>query len=199
MPLSALPLPGGVEFCNRDRGDFATRIDRFVSPMTRMLLSSEGLTTTLLWALLGQPVSVRCARNRRLPIASAPLGAAGLLGVVDGDVLVRRSMLATSDRVVSVNDVVARVDVSARAEQCVADVTAPLGEALHAAGTGYRRTVVDAGCQDWRMPPGGQAAFKTYVLWHGNQPLMTVHEVFSPRVVPSAVAHARCAAAGKVT
>ncbi|MEV4432892.1 hypothetical protein [Streptomyces sp. NPDC049555] len=197
MPLSPLPLSSGAEFCNSDRGDFATRIDRFVSPLTRMLLSSEGLTTTLLRALLGQPVSVRCARIRRLPIAAAPVDAAGLLGVVDGDVLVRRSMLVDSDGVVSVNDVVARVDVSARAEQCVVDVTTPLGEALHAAGTGYRRTLVEAGCQAWLMPPGGQAAFKTYVLWHRDQPLMAVHEVFSPRVAPAAVATVRCAAVGK--
>ncbi len=112
----------------------------------------------------------------------------------DEELIVRRSVLTGPDGAeLSRNVVVARPGLSAAAEECLTDPDAPIGAALRAAGTAHRRTVLDAGVRDW---DGADAAYKTYLMWHGQQPLAAVTETFDPGVVPAAPAAALLAAGG---
>jgi chorismate-pyruvate lyase len=190
MPLSA---PAGRAAHPAEVGDHAAvvaeRIRDFAAAPTRMLLSSEGLTTTLLEAWTGDPVHMTGVEHHRAGADAVPGETRRRLrAAADCPVLLRRSVTADSRGTpLSANRVTARLDVFAPAESCLTDPAAPLGAALHLAGTGYRRTVVDAGLTAW---PGGQprsAAFKTYLLWHGDLPLIAVTEVFNPAVVPADV------------
>lgn len=160
---------------------------RFASPITRMLLRSDGLTTTLLESCTGARAHVHHAEHSRVPASAAPAGAADLLEVPPcGDILLRTSTLATSDgRLLSRNDIAARTDIPG-ADRCLSDPTAPIGFALHAAGTGFRRTVLEIGLREWPWPPGGPAAFKTYLLWHGDLPAVLISELFNPEVISPA-------------
>lgn len=157
----------------------------FSSPITRMLLSSDGLTTTLLESCTGRRVRLQHAAHATVPARSAPSGAAGLLGLGPGDELVvRRSTLVTDDgREVSANHVVARIDLPGA--ECLTDPATLLGSALHAAGTGFRRTVLDVGLRDWDGSPVRPAAFKTYLLWHHDIPAVAISELFNPEIIPA--------------
>jgi chorismate-pyruvate lyase len=197
MPLLMPAWSVGVGFVDRPPSATAARIACFASPSTRMLLSSEGLTTTLLTAWVGTAVRVRWAEHQRVHVGDAPTGAGTLLRL-DGDaeVVVRHSVLAARDgRDLSRNVVVARLGLAPRAEECLTDTSVPLGERLHAAGTGYRRSVLDAGRSCWGQSSDRPAAYKTYVLWHGDEPLATICEVFNPEVVPTAAARPQPVAA----
>ncbi|MFD7643651.1 chorismate pyruvate-lyase family protein [Kitasatospora sp. NPDC059795] len=169
----------------REPAELAERIGAFAEPATRILLGADGLTTTLLAAWTGAPVRVGCADHRRVAAAGAPAGAAALLrAAADEELIVRRSVLTgPADAELSRNLVVARPVLSAAAEQCLTDPAAPIGAALQASGTGLRRTVLDAGVRDW---DGADAAYKTYLMWHGTQPLAVVTETFDPAAVPAA-------------
>jgi len=158
----------------------------FSSPVTRMLLSSDGLTTTLLESCTGQRVHVRSAEHDRVGADTAPSGAAELLRAPAGaELVVRRSVLAVEDgRAVSANQVVARSDLPSPGA-CFGRGAAPIGPALHSAGTGFRRSVLDVGVREWTMPPGGPAAFKTYLIWDGEVPSMLISELFNPAVIPA--------------
>ncbi|GAA2608391.1 hypothetical protein [Streptomyces axinellae] len=171
-------------------GEIRQPVSLFDSPATRMLLSSEGLTTTLLGAWVGSRLRVRRAECRRIPGGTAPAGAAALLGVAEeSELLVRASLLGAGEDgpTVSMNLVVARLDKCAGLERCLTDATVPLGEALHGLGTGHRRTVLDVGCRPWPGAVGRLAAFKTYVLWHRDDPVLAINELFNPDLVPAAV------------
>ncbi|MFR9727948.1 hypothetical protein ACL03H_01885 [Saccharopolyspora sp. MS10] len=149
-----------------------------------MLLSSDGLTTTLLESRIGRRAHVHRAEHSRTTAAAGPPGAAALLRMTARDeLLVRGSVLATDDgRALSVNHVVARTDVPG-ADRCLTDDRTPLGFALHAAGTGFRRTVLDVGLRPWPEDPGRPAAFKTYLLWHEDVPAVAIGELFHPDVI----------------
>ncbi|GAB2678322.1 hypothetical protein GCM10027271_44190 [Saccharopolyspora gloriosae] len=150
-----------------------------------MLLSSDGLTTTLLESCTGRRVRLHRAAHAAVAARSAPSGAAGLLGLgPDDELVVRRSTLVVDDdRTVSVNHVVARTDLPGAA--CLTDPATLLGSALHAAGTGFRRTVLDVGLRDWDGTPVRPAAFKTYLLWHHDVPAVAISELFNPEIIPA--------------
>ncbi|RKE21679.1 chorismate pyruvate-lyase family protein [Streptomyces sp. TLI_171] len=194
MPLQSIDVSAHA-FTARKPAETAVRIGRFAAAPTRMLLSADGLTTTLLEAWTGAPARIGRADHRRLPATDAPAGAAALLRAEsDEDLIVRRSVLAGGDgSELSRNVVVARPALSAAAEHCLTDTAAPIGAALHASGTAYRRTVLDAGVRDW---DGAPAAYKTYLMWHGQQPLAAVTETFNPAVVPAALGAGLLAAGG---
>ncbi|MEU6131549.1 hypothetical protein ABZ805_20445 [Saccharopolyspora sp. NPDC047091] len=163
----------------------------FASPITRMLLSSDGLTTTLLESATGLRTHILGAEHERVPADAAPRGAAELLHVpLDDAILVRRSTTATDDgRALALNQVVARTDIPG-AERCLTDAAAPLGLALHAAGTGFRRTVLHIGRRAWHPDPGRPpAVFKTYLLWHRDIPAVAISELFSPEFIPADLAN----------
>lgn len=162
---------------------------KFSSPITRMLLSSDGLTTTLLESFTGLRAHVSSAEHHRVSAEAAPPGAADLLRVPpDGELLFRRSTMATVDgRPLSANQVVARTDIPGT-DRCLTDESAPLGFALHAAGTGFRRTVLDVGVREWDGTPPRPAAFKTYVLWHRDTPSVVISELFNPEIISAEIA-----------
>ncbi|MFJ7157364.1 hypothetical protein ACIQUQ_20740 [Streptomyces sp. NPDC101118] len=179
-----VPTPDGtaVPGAGTDRG----RLDGFADPATRLLLCSDGLTTPLLEAWVGAGVSVREMSTRLVRAGEAPTESVELLAADPDEVLLeRRSVLASSAGVdLSRNVVLARCGLTDAVERCLTDGSATIGRLLREAGTGHRRTIVEAGLGSW----GGQpAAFKTYVLWHGDQPLATVTELFNPEVVPAAL------------
>jgi chorismate-pyruvate lyase len=192
MLWPTIPLLGEKDLVFRRSAEIMKPVSLFVSPATRMLLSSEGLTTTLLGALVGGRVRVRHAECRRVPGGAAPAGAAALLGAGDeSELLVRGSLLSAAGDgygpTLSRNLVVARLEKCAGLERCLTDATVPLGEALHGMGTGHRRTVLDVGCRPWPEAVGRLAAFKTYVLWHHDDPVLAINELFNPDLVPAAV------------
>lgn len=195
MPLQQIVV-SGYAFAARQPAETAVRISRFAAAPTRMLLTADGLTTALLEAWTGAPARLAAADHRLLPAEVAPTGTAELLDAEPGEALiVRRSVLAGGDGTeLSRNVVVARPALSEGAERCLTDATAPIGAALHAAGTAHRRTVLDAGTRDWDGEP---AAYKTYLLWHGTQQLAVITETFNPAVVPAALGSDLLAAGGR--
>ncbi|MBB1262084.1 hypothetical protein [Streptomyces alkaliterrae] len=200
----------------------------FASPLTRMLLSSEGMTTTLLEAWAGRPLRPTAVALERARPAWWPREAELLRVPEDGpELLVRRSRLVTPEGdALSRNRIVACGDMPTELRRVMGDASAPLGPALQAAGTGFRRTLLAAGTDRWAPlenvvpeggarpeaaepeaaepgaaepeaaepgavraeaapPPGAGAAFKTYLLWHGEEPFAVVTEVFNPDFVPA--------------
>ncbi len=194
MPLHSIDVSAHA-FTTRKPAETAVRTGRFTAPPTRMLLSANGLTTTLLEAWTGGPARIGAADHRRVPAAAAPAGSAALLGAGPEErLIVRRSVLTGRDGAeLSRNVVVARPALDADAERCLTDTDAPIGAALQAAGTAHRRTVLDTGVRDWDGEP---AAYKTYLLWHGRRPLAAVTETFNPAVVPAALGAGLLAAGG---
>lgn len=184
VPLDAVlgaALAGTANPCHRIR--------RFVSPVTRMLLASDGLTTTLLESLAGEPLHLQCLAQLRATARDAGPGVPGLLRTGEGGpVLLRYSAATVSDgRALSVNHVVARLGVAPGLEECLTSTSIPLGPALHAAGTGHRRTLLDVGRRSWQSDGGHArpACYKTYLLWHGEEPLALINELFNPAAVPA--------------
>ncbi|WP_159037243.1 hypothetical protein [Streptomyces specialis] len=166
------------------------RIRHFASPVTRMLLSSEGLTTTLLESMAGESLHLTCLAQLRTPARETGNGVPALLRIDGGgDVLVRYSATTrTGGQALSVNHVVARLGLAPGLEPCLTSRSIPLGPALTAAGTGYRRTLLDAGRRPWTDEDGHWrlAAYKTYLVWHGDDPLALINELFNPSAVPAA-------------
>ncbi|AKH83661.1 hypothetical protein AA958_17215 [Streptomyces sp. CNQ-509] len=164
-------------------------IARFRSPMTRMLLGSDGLTTTLLESWAGTPMRVGDVALRVVRPELAPRGVVALLGT-EGEVLVRHSTLTDAGgRRWSWNRVVAGPGGDPALRRCLTDAAVPLGPALRAAGARLERTVVRAGVTPWPPEPRAEeprpAAFRTYRLWRGDDVLAAVHEVFNPAHVPA--------------
>lgn len=188
LPSVRIPelLPDG--FAVRGAGEIREGLDRFAHTSTRLLLGSDGLTTPLLEAWVGSAVSVRQMNHRLVRGCDAPVGAADLLEAASDEILLeRRSVLASASSGgvdLSQNVVVARPGLSEAVERCLTDGSATIGRMLQAAGTGHRRTIVEVGLDTWGGEP---AAYKTYLLWHGEQPLATVTELFNPEVVPAAL------------
>ncbi|WP_406187889.1 hypothetical protein [Streptomyces sp. NBC_01006] len=134
MPSVRFPevLPDG--FAATGTGETGEELDRFAHTSARLRLGTDGLTTPLLEAWVGSVVSVRRMSHR--------------------------FVLASSSGVdLSRNVVVARPGLSAAAEQCLTDPSAPIGRMLQAAGTGRRRTIVEVGMHTWGGEP---AAYETY-------------------------------------
>ncbi|MEU3253649.1 hypothetical protein [Streptomyces sp. NPDC006997] len=160
---------------------------RFVSPATRHLLTTEGLTTALLESRAGGPMRMAHVGHRVVPPDQAPAEAVTLLGG-GGPLVVRDSLIAgPARRVWSANQVVGRLDLSAEAAACLRG-DALLGFALRAAGIGRRRTLVEVGRCPWPLAvpkgPVPPAAFRRYVIWHGDdEALAVVREVFNPSLV----------------
>jgi hypothetical protein len=202
MPTrTPLPPPAAVEdafdgaFDVSETDDPRAAVGRFRSPLTRMLLGDDGLTTTLLESWAGSRLRVGDVTLRLVRPERAPRGAPALLrtGTAPGtDLLLRHSTLTDArGRMWSWNQVVAAPPGDPALRRCLTDVSAPLGPALRAAGAGLGRTVVRAGVAPWPGGPGGPAgpggpgpraaaAFRTYRLWCGDEVLAAVREVFNP-------------------
>ncbi|MEU9237609.1 hypothetical protein [Streptomyces subrutilus] len=157
----------------------------FSSPVTRMLLASEGLTTTLLQAAAGSRVRPEVVKVSAVPTAGLPALVRRVLraeGV--GRCLLRRTRLAAADgRPVSDNIVVARKGVDPRLDT-VLHGPGSIGLALRDAGFRLERRILHVGRGVWPGPGSLPCACKVYVLEAGG-PLVYVQELFHPQLVPA--------------
>ncbi|WP_129841374.1 hypothetical protein [Streptomyces sp. RFCAC02] len=180
-----LPTPC-ASFPLGDHRDPRATPDRFASPLTRILLAGDGLTTTLLEALAGERPRLHRVAQSHAPAAAGGPAVPPLLHVAPGtDVLVRRTALLRADGApLSANHVVAHLGphLPAAITACLTGDSVPLGPALNAAGAGHRRTLLDVGRRTWDARP---ACYKTYLVWHGDAPLALINELFHPDLVPA--------------
>ncbi|MFG2878719.1 hypothetical protein ACGFYU_27580 [Streptomyces sp. NPDC048337] len=164
----------------------------FASPVTRKLLSSKGLTVTLLETLNGTPVHLSDVRIQQVPASQASPVAATLLGADDSCVLLVRHSRLTDPKgqLLSVNHVVARTDLDCDVQRCLNDLAAPLGAALRSVrGTTLHRAVRYVGRTGWPPNPTQSAAFRIYLLSDNEGPLAAIREVFDPTRFPATAAH----------
>jgi chorismate-pyruvate lyase len=152
---------------------------------TRMLLRSEGSTTTLLESLTGLSLSVLVDYQNPIEFASVDPDAKDALGLSERDcVILRASRLVTeSGETVSVNRVVFSADAVPWLVEAIDDV--PLGHRLHRLHALQRRTILSYGQADW--PRGDleqECAYKTYVIHLVDDSSLYVHELFNPAFVP---------------
>ncbi|MFJ2646069.1 hypothetical protein ACIO1C_04960 [Streptomyces sp. NPDC087420] len=159
----------------------------FSSAATRMLLTSEGLTTPLLQALVRGPLRAR-ARDVRTVVPSAlppDIRAALRPNGTDHCLLRRARLLTVTGRPVSDNTVAALSGVDPRVDRAVADPSQPVGFALAEAGVTLRRRIVHVGRSTW--PDGATCVVKTYTLDSKERPLLCIQELFNPYIVEAAV------------
>lgn len=165
-----------------------TALDGPSAPQTRMLLASDGSTTTLLQALLGEELELRLDGVDVRTGGDVAEAARAALGIdEDASVLVRRSALVTRAGVeVSRNRVVA----SALASDVIGRVLTgakPIGTIMNGRRAGHHRIPLESGWS-WWDPAGARlpCAFKAYVIVEDGTPAIHVFERFNPRFIPTA-------------
>jgi chorismate-pyruvate lyase len=160
---------------------------RAAAPQTRMLLASDGSTTILLQALVGQRLSVRVERTALCSGGDlAEDDRAALRIERDASVLLRSSSLVTAAR-----EVVSRNEVAAPAARLgdelgrVMSGDQPIGAVLNAGRPGHRRLQLGSGWSSWEQPDGSRipCTFKAYVILENAEPVMHIHERFNPQFV----------------
>jgi chorismate-pyruvate lyase len=160
---------------------------RPLDPQTRMLLASDGSTTTLLEALLGDRVHLRLDEVSRRTGADVPAETRSALGIGSGTpVVVRRSALVTrSGLVVSRNNVVAWVHGAGLVGQ-IMTTNVPIGLTMNAARAGHYRILLASGWAAWDdADPAVPCAFKAYVIVHEGRRAIHIVERFNPEIVPT--------------
>ncbi|MEV7682138.1 hypothetical protein AB0O64_26845 [Streptomyces sp. NPDC088341] len=159
----------------------------FSSAATRILLTSDGLTTPLLQALVHGPLRARASDVRTVAPAALPPGIREALrpDSTDNCLLRRARLLTVTGRPVSDNTVAARAGVDPRVDRAVADPSQPVGFALAEAGVALRRRIVHVGRAMWA--DGTPCAVKTYTLDSNGLPLLCIRELFNPSIVDAAV------------
>ena len=159
---------------------------RPLAPQTRMLLASDGSTTTLLQAMLGEEVHLRLDEVSRRTGADIPPETRSALGVTSGaPVMVRRSGLVTRLGLeVSRNCVVACAGTGLVGQIMNAGV--PIGLTMNGGLAGHRRIIVESGWATWDGPgPALPCAFKAYVIVYKGSRAMHIYERFNPHFVPT--------------
>jgi 3-deoxy-D-arabino-heptulosonate 7-phosphate (DAHP) synthase class II/chorismate-pyruvate lyase len=166
------------------------RVVGFVSPLTRMLLAGNGLTTPALEAALGATLQVRVLRQDSVLAGGVPDGVAGCLGLGGGDrVVVRRTCLVDSGMTpVSVNLVIAAVGVATAAG--IDSVDTPIGYSLIASGVSQRRRTLRVGLARW--PDGRECVAKAYVVELDGEPVCYIRECFNPSLICADVSGPGC-------
>jgi hypothetical protein len=180
------------------------RAVEFRAPITRMLLASDGSTTLLLQALLGQELRVEVARQERRAAGDLDRGVREAIRASGKDeLLVRHSALRTAEgKIVSRNLVVADASGGTPMRRLLRDLDTPLGRGLIALGVSQSRRLLDWGLADWPQTDedctedgaeGGAVAeaaapypcvYKAYVLVEEDVPAIYVHERYNPEFVP---------------
>lgn len=163
------------------------RVARFASPVTRILLASEGLTTPLLQAASDGSLQARVLSLREVDAETLDPGVRVRLRLSGLEpCLVRRTRLVLDcGTTVSDNIVVARMGVDPRVDRVAGDAGRPLGFALADSGLVLQRRVHWVGRRRWL--DGGPCAGKAYTLHDADRPLVHIEELFSPQVVPADV------------
>lgn|GEM_PF-5804635 len=160
----------------------AAQIERFHHPTTRVLLASEGLTTTALEDLLAAGLSVRVMHQHEVPARLLPASIASVLQLRAADrALIRRSCLATPEQTVSINYVAAVAQPAHTSG--LADRDTPIGHGLIARGLSQRRRILWAGARTWT--DGRACAARAYVMSLGDRPVCWIREAFNPDIVPA--------------
>ncbi|MQY20502.1 hypothetical protein [Nocardia macrotermitis] len=170
------PMSGGPGF----RANPAAQIERFHHPATRILLASEGLTTTALEHLVGCGLNVRVSTQDEIPAAALPAFVATALRLRTTDrVVIRHSRLVTPERTISINYVAA--PAQSTDANGLADLDTPIGHGLIARGLTQRRRIMWAGTRTW--PDGRPCAARAYVMSLGGRPVSWIREAFDPDVI----------------
>jgi 3-deoxy-D-arabino-heptulosonate 7-phosphate (DAHP) synthase class II/chorismate-pyruvate lyase len=153
----------------------------FASPLTRMLLAGNGLTTPVLEAALGAALQVRVLRQDSVSAEQIRDGIAGHLRLAGGDrVVVRRACLVDSAMTpVSVNLTIATVD--AATAMGIDRVDTPIGYSLIASGVSQHRRNLRVGLARW--PDGRECVAKAYIVRLGDQPVCYIRECFNPSLI----------------
>jgi 3-deoxy-D-arabino-heptulosonate 7-phosphate (DAHP) synthase class II/chorismate-pyruvate lyase len=153
----------------------------FASPLTRMLLVGNGLTTPTLEAALGTTLQVRVLRQDYVTVEQIPDRIAEDVRLVSGDrVVVRRTCLIDSRMTpVSVNLVIATVGTATATGIYRVDI--PIGYSLIASGVSQHRQNLRAGLARW--PDGRVCAAKAYTILLDGQPVCYIRECFNPSLV----------------
>ncbi|MGA5133627.1 hypothetical protein [Streptomyces blastmyceticus] len=168
----------------------------FASPATRILLASDGLTTTLLQAAVGWPLAAQVHRIEAVDGRGVSAAARFLLCAGERDrFLVRQTTLVLpSGEPVSENTVVLRLGVDPRIDAVAADGSRPIGFALAEADLIHERRIVSAGAAHWPLAPGTpRCVSKTYVLTARTPtvPVLCIQELFNPSFISAAPTPAR--------
>ncbi|GCD99104.1 hypothetical protein [Embleya hyalina] len=167
-----------------------SRIARFASPATRMLLAGDGLTTVLLQAVLRVPLGIRTdsIEQARASVLGDTEAVSALRVPGRRPCWSRHSRLLTPDgATVSFNRVVAPTARDPRVDAAMADPEQPLGFALNGAGLTTVRQLHGVGRVRWPAGTGRLCAFKTYTLHGPGGVLAFVHERYSPDWFSAAV------------
>jgi 3-deoxy-D-arabino-heptulosonate 7-phosphate (DAHP) synthase class II len=167
-----------------------TQVAGFASPLTRMLLTGDGLTTPVLEAALGPALRVRVLRQDSVSAKQIPDGIAGDLRLVSGNqVVVRRACLVDSGMTpVSVNLVIAAVN--ATTAKGIDNVDTPIGYSLIAPGVSQRRRILRAGLARW--PDGRECVAKAYIVALDDEPVCYIRECFNPSLIPTDLSGSGC-------
>ncbi|MGH3663137.1 MAG: hypothetical protein ACRDTQ_14915 [Micromonosporaceae bacterium] len=150
-----------------------------------MLLASDGSTTTLLQALLGEVLELRLDEVREGDGAEVPEATRAALRIDERTrVLIRRSALVTSVGVeVSRNKVVAIGAFDAAVDHALHG-RYPIGRIMNNTRSGHRRILLDSGWSFWEAGKRSvRCAFKSYLIVEDG---VSIHicERFNPRFLP---------------
>jgi 3-deoxy-D-arabino-heptulosonate 7-phosphate (DAHP) synthase class II len=166
------------------------QVGGFASPLTRMLLAGNGLTTPVLEAALGATLRVRVLRQDSVSVKQIPDGIARDLRLVNGNpVVVRRACLVdTGMTPVSVNLVIAAV--SATTAKGIDRVDTPIGYSLIASGVSQHRQTLRVGLARW--PDGRECVAKAYIVELDDEPVCYIRECFNPSLIPPDLSSTGC-------
>lgn len=157
-----------------------------ISPVTRLLLATDGSTTVILEALLDCALDVRVDAQEDVPPGRVPAGIAAALRPARGSgVVARKSALVAPDgTVVSVNTV--HFASTPHGWSGSAQDAAPLGRRLRQAGTRQHREILASGTARWPDPRHpAPCAFKEYVIDCEGGARLHISERFNPLVIPA--------------
>jgi len=155
---------------------------------TRMLLYSDGGTTTLLQALIGGMVTVRVDEQSLIRAGELELDVRAVLcrGQDSELVLRRRSRLSDAAGVILSSNLVVMSSAALR-EQGLPTLDVPFGGQLIGAQVPQFREQLTHGVADWVTADSvAPALFRSYLIHFSHGGLVYVHEHFNPTVVPLA-------------
>ncbi|WP_445397710.1 hypothetical protein ACSMX9_26670 [Streptomyces sp. LE64] len=162
------------------------RLNQFSSapPQTRMLICTDGSTTLLLNALVGEQLSVRVDHQQQVPAARVRRIGCHILGIAPDVLVVDRQtrIFIPGKEVVSVN----RVVIAGReSDRLVPPPDELLGPYLKKVGLALKRELIAASRDIWPLDENSPACVsKEYIIDCGTAGRMYVHERFNPRFVP---------------
>ncbi|GAA4726252.1 chorismate pyruvate-lyase family protein [Brevibacillus fulvus] len=153
---------------------------------TRMLLRSDGSTTLLLESLLNTSLQVAVPSQKVVRTDEVEADILQWLCVESGEpLLVRHSALVTpAQEVVSRNYVVARTQIAESLLTGMEQEELPLGKLLLGERWPQYRQLLGHGTREFTFDAvPSTCAFKHYVIWLEQKPLLYIRELFHPKFV----------------